>query len=141
MAYSTPRYVTASRSGRLTSIAAVIALHVFLLAVLSQLAPVRSALTSSPPVMVSLVTPPQEKPDALPKPLPPKPRAHRVPTVQPRPVITATPAATAAYTAPPPEPAPAPTIEVAPPPVAALPTPASAPAPAPAPVIPPRFNA
>jgi protein TonB len=143
MAYSTPRYVAANRSGRLTSIAVVIALHVLLLAVLSQLEPVRSALTSIAPVMVSLVTPPREKPDALPKPLPPKPLAQRVQRVRPRPVITAAPEAPAAYTVSPPlEPAPAPPIEVAPPaPVAALPAPASAPSPAPAPVIPPRFNA
>ena len=152
MAYSTPHYVSVSRTSRLTSIAAVVALHVLILGVLSQLAPVRSALNASKPVIVSLLTTPPEKPQTLPKPLPakplpPKPRQHRVERLPPPPavppVIAATPVAPTAstMTPPPPEPAPAPPVEAAaPPPVGALASTAP-PAPVPAPLTPPSFNA
>jgi periplasmic protein TonB len=151
MAFSTPHYVSVSRTSSLTSIAAVVALHVVILGLLSQLAPVRSALNASNPVIVSLLTAPHEEPQTLPKPLPakplpPKPREHRVERSRPpppvAPVIAATPVApTASAITPPPEPAPAPPVEAAaPPPVGALAS-AAPPAPVPAPLTPPSFNA
>jgi protein TonB len=145
MVLYTSRCGATERPARLTAAAVVIALHAALLALLWQLEPVRSAITASAPVMVSLVTPQREKPDVLPKPLPPEPRAaERAQPPKAPPVITATREAPAAQTAPPapPEPAPAPPAEAAAPaPVAAAGAPATAPSPAPAPLIPPRFNA
>jgi periplasmic protein TonB len=144
MVHYTSRFGAAERPARLAGAAAVVALHAALVAALWQLEAVRSAVTASAPVMVSLVTPPREKIDSVPKPLPPKPRVPRPEPLQAPPVITATREAPAAYSAPltPPEPAPAPPAEVAPAaPLAAAAPPASAPSPAPAPVVPPRFNA
>jgi protein TonB len=136
MVHYTSRYGAVQRPARFTGAAVVVALHAALIAALWQLEPVRSALSTAP-IMVSLVTPPHEKVEAPPKPLPPKPRVQRIEPLRTPPVITAE--APAPYTAPPPppEPAPAPPVEVAPAPVAAV----APPAPAPAPVIPPRFNA
>jgi protein TonB len=139
MAHHTSRYGAVQGPARFTGAAVVVALHAALIAALWQLEPVRSALSASP-IMVSLLTPPREKVEALPKPLPPKPRVQRSQPLSAPPILTVTREAPAAYTAPPApaEPAPAPPVEVAPPaPVIA----AAPPAPAPAPVVPPRFNA
>jgi protein TonB len=135
-------YAADSRSGKLTGIVIVVALHLLVLAALWQLEPVRSALTTAP-IIVSLVEPPRVKPEAPPKPLPPKPRvqAPAPPRVAPAPIITAAPTVpTPQVTAPP---------VVAPPPPESVPAPpAPAPVavappapPAPAPLVPPSFNA
>jgi protein TonB len=129
---------SAGRSSRLTSAAVVVVLHAALVVVLLQFESVRTAISAAAPVMVTLISPPREKPEVLPKPPPPKPQVQRKPRPAPQPpVITAQPEAPSTYTAPPapPTPVPIPPIEVAP--VAAAP----GPEPAPAPVSPPSFNA
>jgi protein TonB len=120
------------------SLTAVVALHATALFVLLQYAPVREALGTAVPIMVSLISPPKVE-VALPKPEaePPKPA--------PKPVRRATtpPIIAAPAEAPSPIPAPAPPPEPTPP--AATPQPAAPPqavAAAPAlPVIPPSLNA
>jgi protein TonB len=136
-------YAADSRSGKLTGIVIVVALHLLVLAALWQLEPVRSALTSTAPIVVSLVEPPRIKPEAPPKPLPPKPRvqAPPPPRVAPAPVITAAPQAPTPQVSTPPVPAPPQPESV---PVAPAPAPVAVapPAPpAPAPLVPPSFNA
>jgi protein TonB len=133
---------SAGRSSRLASAAIVVALHVALVAALLQFESVRTALTAAAPVMATLISPPPEKPQVVPKlpPPPPKPQMRHKPQPAPQPpVITAQPEASSTYTAPPPPatPVPLPPVEA---PVAAVAV-APAPEPAPAPVIPPRFNA
>jgi protein TonB len=132
-------YAADSRSGKLTGIVIVVALHLLVLAALWQLEPVRSALTSTAPIVVSLVEPPRIKPEAPPKPLPPKPRVQAPvpPRVAPAPIVTAAPQL--------------PTPQVTAPPVLSPPPPESVPAPPapapvavaapPAPLVPPSFNA
>jgi protein TonB len=125
------------RSSKWTSAAVVVVLHVALVVVLLQFESVRTAVTAAAPVMATLISPPREKPEVLPKPPPPppKPQVRHKPQPAPQPpVITAQPEAPSTYTAPPapPTPVPIPPVEV---PVA------PAPEPAPAPVIPPSFNA
>jgi protein TonB len=132
---------SAGRSSTLTIAAVVVAVHVALIVVLLQFESVRTAVTAAAPVMVTLISPPRDRPEVPPKPLPPKPqvRPDRRPAPQP-PIVTAQPQAPSTYTAPPPPPTPVATtpVEVGPAePVAVAP----APEPAPAPVIPPRFNA
>ena len=137
-------------SSSLTSAAVVVLLHVALGVVLLQFESVRTAVTAAAPVMVTLISPPLEKPKVVPKPLPPPPPPPPKPKPQPKarpkprpapqpPVITAQPQAPSTYTAPPPPPAPEPLppIEAPVEPVAVAPVVA----PAPAPVIPPRYNA
>ena len=138
MVHDTSTYGAVQGPARFTGAAVVVALHAALIVALWQLEPVRSAL-STMPIMVSLVTPPREKVEALPKPLAPKPRVQRSQPLSSPPMMTVTRDVPAAYTAPPASPEPPP----APPPVeAATPAPVTAIAPpAPAPVIPPRFNA
>ena len=123
-------------SSRWLGAALVIALHVVLVVALLQFESVRTAVTAAAPVMVTLISPPREKPEP-PKPVPPQPepqvREKPRPAPQP-PVITAQPEAPTTYTAPPPPPTPEPT-----PPVEVVPV--EAVAVAPAPVIPPSFNA
>ena len=148
--YSTPAY-TSGRGSKLTTIAAVVAVHALILGLLSQLAPVRQALNAAKPVIVSLLESPKERQQTLPKPLPPKPqspkpREHRVQTLRPPPVpplIAATPSAPSVSTVPAPQPEPVPTPPVeaaAPAAVGALSTPAPS-IPVPPPVTPPSFNA
>jgi protein TonB len=131
---------SAGRSSRLTSAAVVVALHAALIVVLLQFESVRTAVTAAAPVMATLISPPRDRPEVPPKPLPPKPqvRANPPPAPQPR-IIAAQPEAPSAYTAPPPPtPVATPPVEVAPvESVAVAPTPE----PSPAPVTPPRFNA
>ena len=123
----------------------VIALHVVLAVALLQFESVRTAVTAAAPVMVTLISPPREKPEVPKPPPPPKPQVRQKPRPAPLPpVITARPEAPTTYTAPPPPPTPvalppveAPVAPVAPVAVA----PVSAPEPAPAPVVPPSFNA
>jgi len=125
------------RQGKLTGAAIAAALHLIAMVALLQYEPVRSALTNAVPLMVSLITPPIEKPTVLPKPLPVKPRVQQVKPVEPPPILTVAPEAPAPQIAPPPPP-PAPPqpvpVEIAAP---------VAPAP-PAPLVritPPNFNA
>ena len=129
------------RFGRYGGIAIAVGLHLILVAALLSMAPVRSALTSAAPIVVKLVTPPPKvevKPDALPKPLPVKPRVQKTKPVVTPPVMTAATEAPTPFVAPP---APLPPIEM--PPAPAIATAAAAPviAPAPAPIVPPNFNA
>ncbi len=121
------------RSGNLTGAVVAVALHVIAVMALLQYEPVRSALTQAVPLMVSLITPPVEKPTVLPKPLPVKPKVQQVRPVEPPPVMTAAAEAPSPRVAPPPAPEPIPVEIVAP--VAPAP---SAP---PARVVPPNFNA
>jgi protein TonB len=144
MAHSMSTYAEGSRSGKLASAGAVTALHLAALAALWQLEPVRSALTSAAPVIVSLVQPPRARPEAPPKPLPARPRVQPqpAPRVAPAPVIATAPEAPALQVSAPP--VPVPVSSPVPPPVDVGPAPAPAPlamAAPPAPVIPPRFNA
>ena len=126
---------SAGRSSRLTSAAVVVVLHAALVVALLQFESVRTAVTAAVPVMATLISPPREKPEVLPKPPPPKPQVRHKPRPAPQPpVITAQPEAPSTYTAPPPPPTPEPT-----PPVEVVPV--EAVAVAPAPVIPPSFNA
>lgn len=129
-----------ARDGRLAGISVALGLHAAAVALLLSYAPAREALTSGVPLMVSLVTEVEVKPDTPPKPLPvkavPTPRLPQPQSVSLQPLLT-TPAQ-----------APSP-VSIAPQPTepAAVQTPASAPAPqasaapAPAPVTPPSFNA
>jgi protein TonB len=130
---------SAGRSSRLTSAAVVVVLHAALVVVLLQFDSVRTAVTAAAPVMATLISPPREKPEVLPKPPPPKPQVQRKPRPAPQPpVITAQPEAPSTYTAPPPTPVPTPPVEVAPvAPVAAAPAAEAATAP----MIAPSFNA
>lgn len=127
------------RPDKLIGLAAALALHAAAIALALQIPPVRSALTSAAPIMVSLITPPKaETPPEQPKPRPIKPKAKvRQPQpVEPPPVLTAA-EAFAPHVVPPVPQAPA-SAEPA-----ALPRPAHAPAPAkaPPPLIPPSYNA
>lgn len=130
----------------LSGIAAAVALHAIVIALLLQLEPVRSAITAAMPITVSLISPP--KPVVEPKPLPPKPkpkpRVQRLKRVPKPPVITAAPEVSAEWLAPsPPRPEALPPIEM-PAPVAVAPAPApvaAPPAPPPPPLTPPSFNA
>jgi protein TonB len=137
----TAAWRSGGRSSRLAGAAIVVVLHVALGVVLLQFESVRTAVTAAAPVMATLISPPREKPEVLPKPLPPpKPQVPPKPRPAPQPpVITAQPEAPSTYTAPPaPQaPVPLPPIEAPVAPVAAAP----ASEPAPAPVIPPSFNA
>jgi protein TonB len=119
------------RSENLTGAIIAVALHAIAIIALLQYEPVRSALINATPLMVSLITPPVEKPAVLPKPLPVKPKL--VKPVEPPPVLAAATDAPSPYVAPPPPPVPVPVEIVAPP---APPAP-----PAPVRVIPPNFNA
>lgn len=126
-------YNTRESSGQLVGAGLTIALHAAAITVLLQFQPVRSAITTAVPIMVSLITPPAvvEKPKEPPRPLPVKPRIQRE---QPAPVP---PLITAATEAPPPPAAPTPQPEAPPEPAAPV---IAAPAPSPV-VIPPSFNA
>lgn len=121
---------------RLPGIAAAVVLHVIALAALLQYEPVREAIATTAPIMVSLVTPPGVEPVASPT-EPPKPLPRKQ-HVKPRPVershlISAPTAAVSQFVAPvppleppaPPEAAPAPPADPGPPP----------------PLVPPSFNA
>jgi protein TonB len=111
-------------------------MHAFLIVLLLQYEPVRSAIIEAAPIMVSLVTPPRaEKPEVQPKPLPVKPKISQPRAVEPPPLITSTAEAPAPYVAPQlePEPKPLPPVEAAPPRPAVAAVPAS--------IIPPTFNA
>jgi periplasmic protein TonB len=128
------------RSSRLTSAAIVLALHAALIIVLLQFDSVRTAIVAAAPVMVTLISPPREKPEVPPKP-PPEPQVRHKPRPAPQPpVITAKPEAPSTVTAPPPPPVPIPVslVEAAPEAPVAV---ASAPEPGPAPIIAPSFNA
>ncbi len=133
---------TRSRADQFAGVATALLLHGVVIAVLVQYAPAREVLTQAVPLMVSLITPPAPKPDALPKPLPVKPmqRAEPRPTSLP-PVLATTPEAPAiATTQPVPptpvDPVPAPVVAQTAPPAPAPPAPVKA-----APVTPPNFNA
>jgi protein TonB len=123
-----------TRSGRLAGAGITLLLHAAVIAFLLQFQPVRSAVTSVLPIMVSLITPPAvvEAPPEPPRPLPVKPRVQRVqPKPEPLPLVTALTEEPAAPAAPAPQ-------RASPPPPAPV---MAAPAPAPLPVIPPNFNA
>lgn len=140
---------------RAASFALVVMLHAAVLFALWQYAPLRSAMTQTATLMVSLIRPapivPPAPPEVIeaPKPLPvaprPKAKPKPVPRVEPNRII-ATPQSAPApvpmmVEPPPPEPpAPAPMM-VAPPPEPPAPASAMAAPPAPAPIVPPSFNA
>ena len=120
------------------SLIGVVALHVAGIAALLQYAPVREALSSAAPIMVSLITPKLEV--EKPKVEPPKPKLEPVkkkPITPPLIVAPAEAASPIVAPAPPPEP-PKPVEEAAPAVPAAPPAPVAGPAP---PIIPPNFNA
>ena len=125
----------ASRPGNLAGVVVAVLLHVAAVVALLHYEPVRSALTSAVPLMVSLIMPPPplERPRTLPKPAPVKPKVEKIKPVEPPPVLTAAAEAPAQQSAPPPPPVPTPAEIVAPP---APPAPS-----APAKVVPPSFNA
>jgi protein TonB len=123
---------------RLPGIAAAVGLHALALVALLHYQPMREAIATAAPIMVSMVTPPQVEPVPAPleppKPLPQKQRVKPRPVEKPRLVATPVAAAPTEFVtpAPPPEPAPPPRA------------PAAAPEPAPAavlPLVPPNFNA
>jgi protein TonB len=136
-------FLFADRPGRwrvrVPSLAAVVALHVAVVVLLLQFAPVREALGVSAPIMVSLFTPPSVAavpPMSEPAPPKPSPRPVRRPTA-PAPIIAApieSPSPNVAPAAPPEPMAPEPT----PPPAAPQQALSAAPLP---PVIPPSFSA
>jgi protein TonB len=100
--------------------AGVLGLHVLAGWAVLQLEPVRQAVVSAAPIMVSLIAPAEQ-----PKPLPPPPQPSPQPVVKPKstPLIAAAPTpspAPVAFVAPAPEPAPV---------AVALPAPAAPPAP------------
>jgi len=120
------------------SLIGVVALHVAALVALLQYAPVREALSSAAPIMVSLVTPSLEA--EKPKVEPPKPKLEPVKKkpVTP-PLIAALVEAPSPIVAPAPPPEPPEPVEETAPAVAAAPAaPSVAPAP---PIIQPSFNA
>jgi protein TonB len=109
-------------------------MHALVVALLLQYEPVRSAIITAAPIMVSLVTPPHsEKPQVQPKPLPVKPKILQPRVADPPPLIAATTEAPEPNVVPQPESKPLPPVEAAPPPPAAT---AAA-----APIIPPAFDA
>jgi protein TonB len=122
-------------SARYAGIAVTILVHVVLIAALLQYAPVRRALATAKPIMVSIIPLAQPLPDPPPKAkpaLPPRMARTEAPTPvervpEPRPVIAESPAVSPV------------TIQVAEPPPA--PVAQAAVAPEPPPIIPPRFNA
>ena len=119
------------------SLIGVIALHVAALVALLQYAPVREALSSAAPIIVSLITP---KLDAeKPKIEPPKPKLEPVKKKPVAPLIVAPAEAPSPIVAPAPPPKPPKPVEEAAPAVPAAPAPAVVAA-AP-PIIPPNFNA
>jgi protein TonB len=120
------------------SLAGVVALHVAGIVALLQYAPVREAITSAAPIMVSLITPKREA--EKPRVEPPKPKLEpvkRKPVTPPLVVAPAEAPSPIVAPAPPPEP-PKPLEEAAPALPAAPPAPVIAP---PAPIVPPNFNA
>jgi protein TonB len=131
-ARSSADWRSTGRSSKWASAAVVVLLHVALVVGLLQFESVRTAVIAAAPVIVTLISPPREKPE-VPKPPPPKPQVRAKPQPAP-PVITAQREAPSTYTAPPPTPGPLPPIEAPVAPVAVAP----APAPPPAPVSPPR---
>jgi protein TonB len=119
---------------RAPSLVGVIALHVAGLVALLHYEPVREALASAAPIMVSLITPRLEVEPPKPKAEPPKPKPRPARPPIEEPLISApveTPSPTVAP-APPPPPQP---VE------AAAGAPVVAPVVAPLPIIPPNFNA
>jgi len=118
------------------SLIGVVALHVAGLVALLQYAPVREALTSAAPIMVSLITPKLEV--EKPKVEPPKPKLEPVKKKPVAPIITAPAEAPSPIIAPAPPPEPPKPAEEAAPAVPAVPAPVVAAAP---PIIPPNFNA
>lgn len=126
------RYAAPPRTGNVTGFAIALALHAAALTLLLQYAPARQALADAVPLMVSLITPPETKPDVPPKPVPVK-RMPQPRITPPQPVLTTTTEAPSPVSiAPQPEPAPAPIAAAPAPPVAAAPPP---------PAIPPNFSA
>lgn len=125
---------SARRPGNLVGIAVAVLLHVVAVIALVNYEPVRFAMTNAVPLMVSLITPPVEKPQVLPKPMPVKPKVEKIKPVEPPPVLTTVAEAPDQQTAPPPPPVPVPVEIVAPP------APPAPPAPLPR-VTPPNFNA
>jgi protein TonB len=118
------------------SLIGVVALHVAALVVLLQYAPVREALSSAAPIMVSLVT--QRLEVEKPKVEPPRPKLEPVKKKPIAPPLVVAPVeAPSPIVAPAPPPAP-PIPESAPAVAAAPAAPSVAPAP---PIIPPSFNA
>ena len=128
---------SAAPRNRALSLALVVALHAIALFALLNYQPLRTALSETAPIMVSLITPIVEKPLEPPKPLPVKPRVQQPKPPEPQELIVATteiPAPMLAPTPPPPLPAPVVAAPVVAQPIVAAPPP-------PAPVIPPNFNA
>ena len=118
------------------SLIGVVALHVAGLVALLQYAPVREALTSAAPIMVSLIAP---KVDAeKPKVEPPKPKLEPLKKKPVAPLVVAPAEAPSPIVAPAPPPEPPQPVEEAAPAVPATPAPVVVAAP---PIIPPNFNA
>jgi protein TonB len=143
-AYSDATYTSGPRSAKIASAAIIVALHAVALGALWQLEPVRSAIKSVAPIMVSIVEPERPKiepPKALPhkREVPKREPQRAAPTPPPpAPVLAAAPQAPVVQSVAQPAPVePAPVAAPTPP----APITATAPAPAPAPVTPPRFNA
>ena len=133
---TTARSATASRWAGL---GVVLALHAAVIAALLQHQPLREALASAAPIMVSLITPPKVVVAPPPKPPidPPKPKPQSVRTpLEPPPLIAAPVDAPSPILAPAPPPEPPKEAEPPPPP----PAPIVAPAPPP-PITPPNFTA
>ena len=142
MAHARSTYSAGSNTRRIATATLIVLLHVVALGALGQLEPVRSAITSSAPIVVSFVEPARPKVETPPKPLPQK-RETRRPQPQrfaPAPILAEAPEAPAVAVPPaPPAPVPLePAAVAAPAPVLAA---ASPPPPAPVAVTPPRFNA
>jgi len=112
-------------------------LHAVIVVVLLTHPPLRSAVATAMPIMVSLITStPVAMPSALPKPLPVKPKPQQgLQPLEPPPLIVATTEAPASYAAP------APSTPQPQPPVAAATPKSAADAVAIAPITPPVFNA
>ena len=131
MAFAKSFSYNVDRTPKRVGLLVALALHAAVIVVLLAYPPLRSAVATAMPIMVSLITPPKvETPPEPPKPRPVKPQALPKPIELP-PLLTATPVndAPASFTALPAPVQPAP-FEPAPPQPAA-----------PAPIIPPRFNA
>lgn len=128
-----PHVARRDRVARWIAIAAALAFHAALLALLLSYAPAREALGAMAPIVIDLIVPPADSPP-VPEPAKPivKPLPRPIPHVEPPPIVAAPADAPTEFAAPlPPEPKALPPIDaiVAPEPAA------------PPPTIPPHFNA
>ena len=134
-------YATTAKSGkasRWAGLGVVLALHAAVIAALLQHQPVRDALASAAPIMVSLIAPPKVTvaPPPTPPIDPPKPKPHPVrKSPDPPPLLAAPVNAPSPIVAPAPPPEPPKEAESPPPPPAAIV------APEPPPITPPSYTA